>query len=275
MDRIKARSGSSKPPTLGSSIGQLDAIRPRQSAQAEELKRRSTLSRLEGIAEAIWMMFSSPSPGPNTLPTPPRGRRKAIPLSEVGDVIVKSSKTPISLAEAQDSIKMLAELCPFFLNLKVVAKQEWMEMPSAALATCPTSPGSGLAMVMTMSPKSYPSPSARRPPAPPASPTPGSRRTVREPVSPSPSGRTTMPPRSPTSPIMRVPDRATSPSPIGRGPRIPLPPASPTLHKSPRILSSPTFGGRTQLAGPASPGRVKRFGGLRQVRERIRRELGE
>ena len=29
------------------------------------------------------------------------------------------------------------------------------------------------------------------------------------------------------------------------------------------------------MAGPASPGRVRRAGGLREVRERIRRELGE
>ena len=29
------------------------------------------------------------------------------------------------------------------------------------------------------------------------------------------------------------------------------------------------------IAGPASPGRVRRVGGLREVRERIRRELGE
>ena len=42
---------------------------------------------------------------------------------------------------------------------------------------------------------------------------------------------------------------------------------------------SPTSPGRpikkAELAGPASPGRVRRQGGLREVRERIRRELGE
>lgn len=33
--------------------------------------------------------------------------------------------------------------------------------------------------------------------------------------------------------------------------------------------------GMGAMAGPASPGRVRRVGGLREVRERIRRELGE
>ncbi|RSH93519.1 hypothetical protein EHS25_007875 [Saitozyma podzolica] len=81
-----------------------------------------------------------PSPGPSTLPTPPRGRRKAIPLSEAAEVIVKSSKTPISTAEAQTSLQMLTKLCPFFLTLKTVARQEWIEMP-LAVAACPPSPG--------------------------------------------------------------------------------------------------------------------------------------
>jgi hypothetical protein len=57
MDRIKAKSG--KQPTLGSSVGpaSLNAIRPQQSIvdQQEVLKKRSTLSRLEGIAEGVWM----------------------------------------------------------------------------------------------------------------------------------------------------------------------------------------------------------------------------
>lgn len=162
-------------------------------------------------------MFSAPSPGPSTLPTPPRGRRKAIPMAEVADVIVKSSKTPISTgesafvlkrlppqrhrqrqeanwlgdsAEAQASLQLLTELCPFFLTCKTIAKQEWLEMPSSlTVSVCPPSPASS-----------------------------------------------TLPPAPPTSPIAK---------------------------------------GRVELAGPASPGRVRRVGGLREVRERIRRELGE
>jgi hypothetical protein len=57
MDRIKARSGSSKTPlpTLGSSFGSFKKANLSAAAQQEELKRRSTLSRLEGIAEGVWM----------------------------------------------------------------------------------------------------------------------------------------------------------------------------------------------------------------------------
>ena len=117
MDRIKARSGKAGP-SLGSSVGaaSLDRIRPKQAMldQQEALKRRSTLSRLEGIAEAVWMwvqklcssqreltdrMFSAPSPGPNSLPTAPTGRRKIIPLDEAAELVVKSSKTPISTGQ--------------------------------------------------------------------------------------------------------------------------------------------------------------------------------
>lgn len=34
-------------------------------------------------------------------------------------------------------------------------------------------------------------------------------------------------------------------------------------------------GGNGSIAGPASPGRVRRVGGLREVREKIRKALGE
>ena len=58
MHKIKARSGSSKTalPTLGSSVGGLIGRSSLSAAmQQEELKRRSTLSRLESIAEGVWM----------------------------------------------------------------------------------------------------------------------------------------------------------------------------------------------------------------------------
>ncbi|WWC73502.1 uncharacterized protein I206_107473 [Kwoniella pini CBS 10737] len=201
MERIKARSETGKvPATLGSSAGGFKRSGSLSAAgQHEELKRRSTLSRLENIAEGIWMMFSAPSPGPSTLPSAPRGRRKVIPMNEVADVIVKSSKTPISSAEAQSSLQLLTELCPFFLNIKQIGKQEWLEMPSGSISTAPPSPGSSITI-------------AQPPPA--------------------------------------IPGR--------------LAPSSP---------STPGRTNNAELAGPASPGRVRRGGGLREVRERIRREL--
>ncbi|KAK4684159.1 hypothetical protein P7C73_g6044, partial [Tremellales sp. Uapishka_1] len=108
--RIKARSEGV--PTLGSAVTGIKRKNLSAAGQQEELKRRSTLSRLESVAEGVWMMFSAPSPGPSTLPTPPRGRRKAIPMMEVADVIVKSSKTPISLdiaGNADDALPVLPD----------------------------------------------------------------------------------------------------------------------------------------------------------------------
>nr|ODN95510.1 hypothetical protein L204_04050 [Cryptococcus depauperatus CBS 7855] len=205
MDRIKARSRVNKGATLGSSVGGLkrpgvDFAAMSTAGQQEELRRRSTLSRLENVAEGVWMMFSSPYLIPSTLPNAPRGRRKAIPISEVADVIVKSSKTPISTAEAQSSLQMLTELCPFFLTTKTIGRQEWLEMPSTALSVAPPSPNNSIV----------------------ASP-------------------------STSSSLIRVPGGS---------------PSTPARLKM-------------ELAGPASPGRVRRQGGLREVRERIRQELGE
>ncbi|WVQ79404.1 hypothetical protein IAT38_001501 [Cryptococcus sp. DSM 104549] len=213
-DRIKAKRPGGGLQTLGSSVGGFGRTAGAQMSsaqQAEELKRRSTLSRLEGIAEGVYMMFSAPSPGPNTLPTPPKGRRRVIPLSEVAEVIVKSSKTPLSIAEAQSSLQLLTELCPFFLTVKTVGKKEWLEMPAAVLATAPPSPGTGSYTTSTST----------------ATASPGSG----------------------SSSVPRVP-----------------PGGSPS---TPARLKEVT------LAGPASPGKVRRQYGLREVRERIRRELGE
>lgn len=199
-ERIKARSDSKKAATttLHDAIsGNSTIIRRSAAEQQEELKRRSTLSRLEGIAEGVWMMFSAPSPGTHSLPTAPRPRRKAIPLSEIAEMLVKSSKTPVSYAEVKTSLHMLIELCPFFLQSKIVAKIEWLEMPVTALPA-PPSPGQGADRVAAIEAQ-----------------------------------------------------------------------LASTMASPPRVRPG------MALAGPASPGRVRRHAGLREVRERIRRELGE
>lgn len=85
--QIKSRSQSAKANriSLASAVHGSPGVIHRPTAQLqEELRRRSTLSRLEPIAEGVWMMFL------------PRRGRKAIPLLEVAEMIVKSSKTPIS-----------------------------------------------------------------------------------------------------------------------------------------------------------------------------------
>lgn len=118
------------------------------------------------------------------------------------------------VAEAQTSLTLLTELCPFFLTLKTIAKQDWLEMP-AQVAQAPASPTTGILS------------SARL----------GSNL---------------------TSPSRSNPRGLISPG-IALG----------------REVDVEAIAGNGAIAGPASPGRVRRVGGLREVRERIRRELGE
>lgn len=130
------------------------------------------------------------------------------------------------VAEAQSSLVLLTELCPFFLILKTIAKQDWLEMPPQ-VAQAPASPsGSSLS----------------------------SARLSANLFSPSRSS-----PKSHTLPPAFSPNRGT--------PRIGGVALSP-LEDEEAVVGQ-------AIAGPASPGRVRRVGGLREVRERIRRELGE
>ena len=84
-------------------------------------------------------------------------------MGQVVDIVVKSSKTPISagkssgrrsstefymtradierdrgwviLAEARDSLILLTTLTPSFLVLRLIGRQEWLEMPAVQLTT--------------------------------------------------------------------------------------------------------------------------------------------
>lgn len=53
-----------------------------------------------------------------------------MPTSEIASAIVKSSPVPISDAEAQESINILTDLCPFFIKPLNIAGEEWLEMPA-------------------------------------------------------------------------------------------------------------------------------------------------
>ncbi|KAG6890883.1 hypothetical protein C0995_000840 [Termitomyces sp. Mi166 len=95
----------------------------------EEMRRRCLLGRLGGVAESVWMLFSTPVPGSSATPT---GRkRRALPTAEVVTAVIKSSPVPISTAEANESLSMLANLCPFFIKELDIAGKEWLEMPAA------------------------------------------------------------------------------------------------------------------------------------------------
>lgn len=55
--QVKARSSANKGPTLAAAIKSGAAVIHHKSTaeKQEELKRRSTLSRLESVAEGVWM----------------------------------------------------------------------------------------------------------------------------------------------------------------------------------------------------------------------------
>ncbi|OJA20928.1 hypothetical protein AZE42_00915 [Rhizopogon vesiculosus] len=208
-DRIRQKSITTSPTKAKSAEvagGKLSKEQIQKMGQ-EEIRRRCLLGRLGGVAESAWMLFSAPI-GPSSTPT--TRKRRVLPTSEVAAAIIKSSPVPMSTLEANESLKLLTTLCPFFLRPLDIAGKEWLEMPSTSSAQ-DSDNGS-----------------------------------INNPVPPSPSkksaGSKLVPP---SSPGLRPP-----PSP---GPRAKL--------DSAEILTR-------------SPRRVKReMGGLREVREIIRREL--
>lgn len=86
-------------------------------------KRRSTLSRLDSIAEGLYMLFlgsssSSSSSGP--------GKRSAmLPLPDVLASIAKSSAVALSRAEANEALELLRELAPGFVSTTTVGGRQW------------------------------------------------------------------------------------------------------------------------------------------------------
>ena len=82
--------------------------------------------------------------------------------------MVKSSPVPLSIAEAHESLTMLAKLCPFFVRTMDVSGEEWLEMPASSGEI---DADGGSASSVTASPSKSPSKSgAREPGAVPGSP---------------------------------------------------------------------------------------------------------
>ncbi|KAJ7638682.1 hypothetical protein FB45DRAFT_740643 [Roridomyces roridus] len=152
-ERLRQRSLSASPTKAASSEvkgGTLTRDQMLKMGQ-EELRRRCLLGRLGGIAESVWMMFSTPAPGSTASPS--ARKRRAMPLSEVTTAVMKSSPVPLSSAEAVDSLTMLTKLCPFFLKQLTVAGEQWLEMPAPSTGSTeasspskktPASPGAGI-----------------------------------------------------------------------------------------------------------------------------------
>ncbi|KAI0080634.1 hypothetical protein K474DRAFT_147646 [Panus rudis PR-1116 ss-1] len=118
----------------------------------EETRRRCLLGRLSGVAESVWMLFSNPV-GSSANPT--TRKRRALPASEVESAIIKSSPVPISTAEAQESLKMLTSMCPFFLRTLNVGGEEWLEMPAPSTPS-PSEASSSTASSPSKAPPSSP-----------------------------------------------------------------------------------------------------------------------
>ncbi len=179
----------------------------------DEMRRRCILGRLSDVAESVWTLFSGSSTGASSTLLASR-KRGAMRVADVAAAVIKSSKVPISEAEARESLEMLAKLCPFFLRPLNITGDEWLEMPA---------------------------------PSAPAGDEDEKGRTV----------------------VSATPAKASAPARKAGPSKIPLP-ASPS-----RMPASP---GRLRDSAEQlltrSPRSVKREGGgLREVRERIRREI--
>ncbi|KAK6981350.1 hypothetical protein R3P38DRAFT_2578610, partial [Favolaschia claudopus] len=107
---------------------QVSSNQPAKGGRAE-LRRRALLSRLERVAEVVWMFvtFSTASTGSALSNT--NHTRRALPLPVVATAVHKSSSAPISATEVLDSLTMLADLCPWFLKHLEVGAEKWLEMP--------------------------------------------------------------------------------------------------------------------------------------------------
>ncbi|CCM04838.1 uncharacterized protein FIBRA_07031 [Fibroporia radiculosa] len=129
-ERIRQRSLTASP-TKGRATG--DAASGKMTKDQllklsqEETRRRCILGRLGGVAESVWMLFSNSSSSASGSTS---RKRRALPTPEIVAAVLKSSPVPISAAEAQESLNLLAKLCPFFLRPLNIAGSEWLEMPA-------------------------------------------------------------------------------------------------------------------------------------------------
>ncbi|KAF9821391.1 hypothetical protein IEO21_00637 [Rhodonia placenta] len=125
-ERVRQRSSPTKALAVEGASGKMTKDQLLKLSQ-EEMRRRCLLGRLGGVAESVWMLFSNPGASTSA---PTTRKRRALPMSEVSAAVLKSSPVPISSAEAQESLQLLAKLCPFFLRKLDIAGEEWLEMPA-------------------------------------------------------------------------------------------------------------------------------------------------
>lgn len=126
LEKIQAqRFGNVKSFTSSKNLKQLEM--ETQSTLMKGYKRRSILSRLSDVADAIYMLFttnlSTSSPISNT-----RRYSPTISISEILNTITKSSKVSLSRVEAKEALDLLCEISPGFLELIQVGDREWAKL---------------------------------------------------------------------------------------------------------------------------------------------------
>lgn len=160
---------------------------------AAQLRRRCLLARLPDAAETLLAMFVT---------------RRVIPLREASRVIVSASR--VTAGEAEDEVRMLAELCPKFLRLRVVEREEWVERGSGVVTgkvVGPLSPGGSKLPKSPGGSRALASP-AKKPPPSPSAKVPATPSRTKAPATPA---RAAQPPVSPSR--LRTPGTSTSTTP--------------------------------------------------------------
>ncbi|KAJ7939791.1 hypothetical protein B0H13DRAFT_1850560 [Mycena leptocephala] len=130
-ERLRQRSLSASPTKAASSDvkgGKLTRDQLLKMGQ-DELRRSCLLGRLGGVAESVWMIFSTPVTASSSV-----RKRRTLHMSEVIPAIVKSSPVPISSAEAVDS--------------PTIGGEEWIEMPALSAGVAESSPSKNPAVLI-------------------------------------------------------------------------------------------------------------------------------
>ena len=121
------------------------AAAERERQRMAAFKRKSMLSRMPNVADAVYMSvdctcrsFCADSlsrlfapvapPSPSSSVTAASRYRRAVPLDEVCVNVAKSSKISLSAIEAKEALAILTEICPAFVTLKRIEGRDWLTL---------------------------------------------------------------------------------------------------------------------------------------------------
>lgn len=153
-ERIRAKeeaAAAAKKGGQGAGIGSHGAgTQGSTSAQAvaAAARKRSSLSRLQDVAESIYMLFVS-SNAATALPASARTpiRFTPLPLNDVLRAICNASRTALSATDAQSCLDQLQAIAPGFVEVDKVGMRHWVklvgrvdEMDSATMSVVAAAP---------------------------------------------------------------------------------------------------------------------------------------